>query len=71
MTYLEPCKQPTVIAYPIRGKTGGTRGLCQGRKGFRTQHEFENARQSFVADLAACRAFTAAKQTGRMKRRAT
>jgi putative transposase len=71
MTYLEQCKQPTVIACPIRGKTGGTRGLCQGRKSYRTQHEFKNATQSFVADLAVCRTFTTAKRTGRMKRRAT
>jgi putative transposase len=71
MAYLEQCKQPTVIACPIRGKTGGTRGLCQGRRSYRTQYEFKNATQSFVADLAVCRAFTTAKRTGRMKRRAT
>jgi putative transposase len=71
MTYLEQHALPTVIACPIRGKKGGTRGLCQGRKSYRTQHEFKNATQSFVADLAVCRAFTTAKRTGRMKRRAT
>jgi putative transposase len=71
MTHLEQWEQPTVIACSIRGKTGGTRGLCQGRKSYRTQHEFKNATQSFVADVAVCRAFTTAKRTGRMKRRAT
>jgi putative transposase len=71
MAYLEQCKQPTVIACPIRGKIGGTRGLCQGRKSYRTQHVFKNATQSFVANMAVCRAFTTAKRTGRMKRRAT
>jgi hypothetical protein len=71
MTHLEQWGQPTVIACPIRGKTDGTRGLCQGRKSYRTQHEFNNTKQSFVADLAVCRAFTTAKRTGRMKRRAT
>jgi hypothetical protein len=71
MTHLAQWEQPTVIACPIRGKTGGTRALSQGRKSYRTQHEFKNATQSFVADLAVCRAFTTAKRTGRMKRRAT
>jgi putative transposase len=71
MTHLEQWEQPTVIACPIRGKTGGTQRLCQGRKSYRAQHEFKNATQSFVADLAVCRAFTTAKRTGRMKRRAT
>jgi hypothetical protein len=71
MIHLAQWEQPTVIACPIRGKTGGTRALCQGRKSYRTQHEFKNATQSFVADLAVCRAFTTAKRTGRMKRRAT
>jgi putative transposase len=71
MTHLEQWGLPTVIACPIRGKTGGTRALCQGRKSYRTQHEFSNAKQSFVADLAVCRAFTTARRTGRMKRRAT
>jgi putative transposase len=71
MTHLEQWGQPTVIACPIRGKKGGTRGLCQGRKSYRTQHEFNNGKQSFVAELAVCRAFTTAKRTGRMKRRAT
>jgi len=71
MTYLEQHAVPTVIACPIRGKGGGTRGLCQGRKSYLTQHEFKNTTQSFVAHLAVCRAFTTAKRTGRMKRRAT
>lgn len=71
MTYLELHALPAVIACPIRGKKGGTRGLCQGRKSYRTQHEFKNAAQSFVANVAVCRTFTTAKRTGRMKPRAT
>jgi putative transposase len=71
MEYLTQCKQPALIACPIRGKTGGTRALCQGNKSYRTPHTFENAAKSFTAELAVCRAFTTAGRTGRMKRRAT
>jgi hypothetical protein len=32
---LKARKQPAIIACPIRGKDGGTRALCQGRKSYR------------------------------------
>ena len=32
-----------IIAAPIRGKTGGTRALCQGRGSYRTDHTFRSA----------------------------
>jgi len=32
-----------IIAAPIRGKTGGTRALCQGRGSYRTEHTFRSA----------------------------
>ena len=32
-----------IIACPIRGKQGGTRALCQGQRGYRTQHTFASA----------------------------
>ena len=32
MAYLTRLRQPTVIACTIRGKTGGTRALCQGHR---------------------------------------
>mgnify|MGYP001611974944 CR=1 FL=1 len=31
-----------IIAVPIRGKTGGTRALCRGRKSYRTTHTFRS-----------------------------
>ena len=71
MEYLTQRKQPALIACPIRGKTGGTRALCRGNKSYRTRHRFKNAKKSFTAELAVCRAFTTAGRTGRMKRRAT
>jgi len=32
--YLTRSGQPALIACPIRGKTGGTRALCQGNKSY-------------------------------------
>ena len=61
-----------ILACPIRGKTGGTRGLCQGNKSYRTQHTFKSQETgSFTAPLAIVRTFTSHKRTKRKKRRAT
>lgn len=70
--YLEAQKIPAIIACPIRGKTGGTRALCQGRKSYRTQHTFssQGGKKQHTAELAICRTFTTAKRTQRLKRRA-
>lgn len=63
--------QPAVIACPIRGRTGGTRALCQGEKSYRTTYTFQGGDgTTFTAELAVCRAFTTAKRTRRLKRRA-
>ena len=70
MEYLTRHGLSALIACPIRGKTGGTRALCQGNRSYRTSHTFKNQNKSFTADLAVCRVFTTAKRTGRMKRRA-
>jgi putative transposase len=34
ITYLQQSKQPAILACTIRGKTGGTRQLCRGRKSY-------------------------------------
>ena len=70
--YLQQSRAPALIACPIRGRTGGTRALCQGNKGYRTTHTFRNAadKKESTADVAVCRVFSTAKRTGRMKRRA-
>lgn len=71
MAYLAHRKQPALIACTIRGKTGGTRALCHGRRSYRTQHTFHGANQAaFTAEVAVCRVFTTAKRTGRHKREA-
>lgn len=38
--YLQSQKQATILACPIRGKQGGTKALCQGRKSYRTTYNF-------------------------------
>jgi putative transposase len=70
MTYLTHQGLPSVIACTIRGKTGGTRALCQGRKSYCTTHTFHGeGGLTFTANLVVCRAFTTAKRTKRLKPR--
>ena len=69
MDYLTRRAQPALIACPIRGKTGGTRALCRGRKSYRAKHTFVSGDQTFTAQLVVCRSFTTAKRTKRLKRR--
>lgn len=47
--YLTSEHQSAIIANPIRGKTGGTRALCQGRSSYATSHTFTNGIQATVA----------------------
>ena len=71
LRYLTRHRYAALIACPIRGKTGGTRALCRGRKSYRTPYTFTDAHgQPFTAKLAVCRVFTTAKRTKRLKRRA-
>ena len=70
MTYLTRQGLSAVIACTIRGKTGGTRALCQGRKSYCTPHTFQGKDGlTFTANLVVCRAFTTAKRTKRLKPR--
>jgi putative transposase len=69
--YLTRRKQPALIACTIRGKTGGTRALCQGQRSYRTRYTFHGeGGATCTADLAVCRVFTTAKRTGRQPRKA-
>jgi hypothetical protein len=47
--HLKERKQPTIIACPIRGKDGGTRALCQGRKSYRTDYTFTDGTSATLA----------------------
>jgi putative transposase len=71
--FLEQQQISALIACPIRGKDGGTRALCRGRKSYRTHHTFRNGKtgQARTAEVMVCRVFTTAKRTKRLKRRAT
>lgn len=40
--YLEEVQQPAILACPIRGKTGGTKALCKGRKSYKTTYQFSD-----------------------------
>ncbi|MEO1443181.1 MAG: transposase, partial [Chloroflexota bacterium] len=49
---LQTQRQPAVLACPIRGKNGGTRALCQGRKSYRTRYTFTDGTQVDMAVVA-------------------
>ncbi len=71
LRHLEKSGWPAILACPIRGKKGGTRGLCQGNKSYRTQHTFKsNKNGSFTAPMAIVRSYTSHKRSKRKKRRA-
>ncbi|HIK09389.1 MAG TPA: transposase [Oscillatoriaceae cyanobacterium M33_DOE_052] len=40
--YLQRQEIPSLIACPIRGKAGGTRALCKGRKAYRSPYTFSD-----------------------------
>ncbi len=63
--YLSKEKIPALIACPIRGKKGGTRALCRGRKGYRTEYTFNknNKDKKYTASLIVCRVFVTHKRT--------
>jgi len=52
ITYLQDLKQSAIIACPIRGKTGGTRALCKGRKSYRTSHIFTDGTEADLVLVA-------------------
>jgi hypothetical protein len=71
MEYLTRQGQAALIACPIRGTTGGTRALCQGRKSYTTTSTFQDKHgQAFTASVLVCRVFTTARRTGRLQRQA-
>jgi len=71
MEYLTRQGQAALIACPIRGTTGGTRALCQGRKSYATVYTFKDKHgQAFTAPVLVCRVFTTARRTGRLHRQA-
>ena len=47
--YLQRTRQAALLACPIRGKTGGIRGLCQGRGSFTTDYTFTDGTTARLA----------------------
>ncbi len=47
--HLLSIQQPTIIANPIRGKSGGTRALCRGRASYTTAFTFTSGTQATIA----------------------
>jgi len=71
LDFLTRQHHPAFIACPIRGTTGGTRALCQGRRSYCTTHTFTGAHDlALTAAVAVCRVFTTARRTHRLPRRA-
>jgi len=50
--YLTDQRQPAILACTIRGKQGGTRRLCRGRKSYRTRYTFTDGTTSDLAAVA-------------------
>lgn len=56
-----------IVAVPIRGKKGGTRALCRGRKSYRTNYTFRNQELGeLTVPLAVVRTFQA-RRNGTIK----
>lgn len=65
ISYLTEQRQPAIIACPIRGKTGGTRALCKGRRSYSTNYTFSDGTNANLALLATL----VPDKTGRRRRK--
>jgi hypothetical protein len=65
IAYLDQEGLPAVIACSIRGKPGGTRAVCQGRKSYCTTYPFTDGT---MARLAVVATLKRDKQTGKRQR---
>ncbi len=52
ISFLKEKKQQAIIACTIRGKQGGTRQLCRGRKSYRTPYTFTDGTTAEMAVVA-------------------
>ncbi len=69
--YLKASQQSAIVACPIRGKTGGLRALCVGRKSYRTSHIFKSAKHGAEeAEMAMFKGFTTSTRKGKKERKA-
>jgi hypothetical protein len=71
LEYLTRQGPAALLACAIRGTTGGTRALCQGRKSYCTPYTFTGTQGAkFTASVLVCRVVTTARRTGRLGRHA-
>jgi hypothetical protein len=69
--YLKKIKQKSIIASPIRGKTGGLKALCVGKKSYRTKHVFKSQKHGTEElEMAMFKGFTNSTKKGKKVRRA-
>lgn len=69
--YVQEIGQPAIIACPIRGKTGGLKALCIGRKSYRTKHIFKSAKHGAEeVGMAMFKTFTNCTKKGVKERKA-
>lgn len=69
--YLKQIKQKSIIASPIRGKTGGLKALCKGKKSYRTKHVFKSAKHGAEElEVAMFKGFTTTTKKGKKVRKA-
>ena len=72
LRYVEQSGWPAILACPIRGKKGGTRGLCRGRASYQTQHTFKSQKYgAYTAPVTVARTYTSRQRSKRQGRRAT
>lgn len=70
INFLQRTGTRAIIACPIRGKTGGVKALCVGRKSHLTTHTFASPKHGTAkARVAICRGFTTATRTGRKEKK--
>lgn len=68
--YLKSIRQKTILACPIRGKTGGVKALCVGGKSYRTKHTFKSHKLGQEeTQIVIYRGFTTSKRKGNKKKR--
>ena len=69
--YLKEVSQTAIVACPIRGKTGGLKGLCVGKKSYRTRHVFKSAKHGQEeVEMAMFKGFTTTTKKGKKVRKA-
>jgi putative transposase len=72
LRHVEKSGWSAILACPIRGKKGGTRGLCRGRASYHTRHTFKSPKYGdYTAPITVVRTYTSHKRSKRGKRRAT